>query len=100
MNNEQDPLSVTDEELAAIDYYISYGHAQINMLCNLKSSNYEEMTSGRNFPKTKQEFLKMVERFVDIYSLILKLDDPRRRRTLYRGSSNHEYATVPKNAQY
>ena len=39
MNNEQDPLSVTDEELAAIDYYINYGHAQINMLCNLKSSN-------------------------------------------------------------
>ena len=98
MNNKQNSLSVTDEELAAIDYYISYGHAQINMLCNLKSSNYEEMTSGRNFPKTKQEFLKMVERFVDIYSLILKLDDPRRRRTLYRGSSNHEYATVPKNA--
>lgn len=98
MNNKQNSLSVTDEELAAIDYYISYGHAQINMLCNLNSSNYKEMTSGRYFPQTKQEFLKMIERFVDIYSLILKLDDPRRRRTLYRGSSNHEYATVPKNA--
>ena len=98
MNNKQDSLSVTDEELAAIDYYINYGHAQINMLCNLNSSNYKEMTSGRYFPQTKQEFLKMIERFVDIYSLILKLDDPRRRRTLYRGSSNHEYATVPKNA--
>ena len=46
MNNEQDPLSVTDEELDAIDYYINYGHAQINMLCNLNSSNYEEMTNG------------------------------------------------------
>ncbi len=98
MNNEQDPLSVTDKELDAIDYYINYGHAQINMLCNLNSSNYEEMTNGRSFPKTKQEFLKMIERFVDIYSLILKLDTPRRRPTLYRGSSNHDYATVPQNA--
>ena len=98
MNHNQDPLAVTDEELAAIDYYINYGHAQINMLCNLKASNYFEMTNGRNFPKTKQEFLKMIERFVDIYSLTLKLDEPRKPRTVYRGSSNHDYSTVPKNA--
>ena len=98
MNNNQDPLAVTDEELAAIDYYINYGHAQINMLCNLKASNYFEMAKGRYFPKTKQEFLKMIERFVDIYSLTLKLDEPRKPRTVYRGSSNHEYSRVPKNA--
>jgi hypothetical protein len=98
MNNEQDPLSVTDEELDAIDYYINDGHLQINMLCNLNASNYEEITSGRLFPKTKQEFLKIIERFVNIYSLILKLDTPRRRPTLYRGSFNRDYATVPQNA--
>ena len=98
MNNNQDPLAVTDEELAAIDYYINYGHAQINMLCNLKASNYFKMTNGNNFPKTKQEFLKMIERFVDIYSLTLKLDEPKKPRTVYRGSSNHDYSTVPKNA--
>lgn len=98
MNNNQDPLAVTNEELAAIDYYINYGHAQINMLCNLKASNYFEMAKGRYFPKTKQEFLKMIERFVDIYSLTLKLDEPRKPRTVYRGSSNHDYSTVPKNA--
>ena len=63
---------ISDEEIAAVNRYVGFDHAGINILANLNVDSYESIRKHWLFPENENELKKYIKDFVNIYSVMCK----------------------------
>ena len=90
-------IEVSPEEVKSVERYIGFMNFAINMLCNMDVSHYKKYKGHRLMPKNKDEFEALINDFVNIYSVMIKLNSSHPKK-LYRGSSDNHEQLVPNNS--
>lgn len=70
---DKEDIQLTEEELKAIKDYSGYQHTAINMIGNLDYKKLSEITkAGWKMPEKKEEVKLLIDKFINIYSVIYK----------------------------
>ena len=89
MKNIKIPL--TEDEIKAIQAYSGYKHAKINIIADLQPEKIDNLSKkGWDLEISREELKKLIEEFINIYSVIYKQGEYELSTTLYRGTTKDE----------
>lgn len=99
MKDKKD-IQLTEEELKAIKDYSGYQHTAINMIGNLDYKKLSKITkAGWKMPEKKEEVKPLIDKFINIYSVIYKKGKNNLARILYRGVTKNELKDFQQNKE-
>ena len=97
MKNIKIPL--TEDEIKAIQAYSGYKHTKINIIADLQPEKIKNLSKkGWDLDISREELKKLIDEFINIYSVIYKQGEYESSTTLYRGTTNDEVKNTTKEA--
>ena len=97
MKNIKIPL--TEDEIKAIQAYSGYKHTKINIIADLQPEKIKNLSKkGWDLEISREELKKLIEEFINIYSVIYKQGEYELSTTLYRGTTKDEVKNTTKEA--
>lgn len=99
MNDKVD-IQLTKEELKAIKDYTGYQHTAINIIGNLDYKKLQKnIEAGWIMPGKKEELKALIDKFINIYSVIYKKGENSSLGIIYRGVTKSELRDFEQNGK-
>ncbi len=96
--NDKINLELNEEEIKAIKDYTGYQHTAINMIGSLDYKKLQKsIKAGWKMPEKKEELEQLINKFINIYSVIYKKGENSSLGNIYRGVTDSELRDFEQN---